>query len=269
MKLSTLLTLLAIASTTYAIAIPTQQSAYGQCGGKEYKGSKDCVKGYSCVYQNDYYSQCVPTPKQPVYPPKETKPVHPPKETKPVHPPKETKPVHPPVDTYYPTPPKATKPVPPPVDTYYPTPPKETYYPTPPKETYPSTPPKQTPHPTHPKETSPPTPPKESFASLTIFYNPHTSNIFSPAVSIDQDFVPINTPFNLGCQFDSCEAHPQNPAGGVGIHTEGVSCRFYEKGTDKTGTGICGGKSQCVTGGTAKFTVVNPECVYCTYGSRC
>ncbi|KAG8978524.1 hypothetical protein FRB90_008412, partial [Tulasnella sp. 427] len=32
---------------------------YGQCGGKNYSGETTCVAGASCVYQNDYYSQCL------------------------------------------------------------------------------------------------------------------------------------------------------------------------------------------------------------------
>lgn len=37
-----------------------QQPAYGQCGGIGYSGSTACVSGYTCVYQNDWYSQCLP-----------------------------------------------------------------------------------------------------------------------------------------------------------------------------------------------------------------
>ncbi|PVF92985.1 putative pectate lyase 1 [Serendipita vermifera] len=37
-----------------------QQSAYGQCGGINWTGATTCVSGYTCVYQNDWYSQCVP-----------------------------------------------------------------------------------------------------------------------------------------------------------------------------------------------------------------
>lgn len=35
-------------------------SAYGQCGGNGWTGATDCVSGYHCAYQNDWYSQCVP-----------------------------------------------------------------------------------------------------------------------------------------------------------------------------------------------------------------
>ncbi|CAG7849094.1 Probable pectate lyase A; Flags: Precursor [Serendipita indica DSM 11827] len=34
--------------------------AYGQCGGLNYTGETTCVSGYTCVYSNDWYSQCVP-----------------------------------------------------------------------------------------------------------------------------------------------------------------------------------------------------------------
>merc|ERR1711939_981115 len=34
--------------------------AYGQCGGKSYYGSTCCPSGYSCDYDNDWYSQCRP-----------------------------------------------------------------------------------------------------------------------------------------------------------------------------------------------------------------
>ncbi|KIP12012.1 carbohydrate-binding module family 1 protein [Phlebiopsis gigantea 11061_1 CR5-6] len=37
------------------------QGAYGQCGGNGWTGATTCVSGYSCVVQNAYYSQCVPS----------------------------------------------------------------------------------------------------------------------------------------------------------------------------------------------------------------
>ncbi|PPQ84245.1 hypothetical protein CVT24_012922 [Panaeolus cyanescens] len=37
-----------------------QSPAYGQCGGQGWTGPTTCVSGYTCVYSNDYYSQCVP-----------------------------------------------------------------------------------------------------------------------------------------------------------------------------------------------------------------
>ncbi|KAG8904493.1 hypothetical protein FRC01_008706, partial [Tulasnella sp. 417] len=34
-------------------------AAYGQCGGIGYTGPTTCVSGWTCVYSNDYYSQCI------------------------------------------------------------------------------------------------------------------------------------------------------------------------------------------------------------------
>ena len=34
--------------------------AYAQCGGNGFSGATDCVTGYHCAAQNDWYSQCVP-----------------------------------------------------------------------------------------------------------------------------------------------------------------------------------------------------------------
>ncbi|KAH0095526.1 endo-1,4-beta-glucanase precursor, partial [Aureobasidium melanogenum] len=31
-----------------------------QCGGNGFTGATDCVSGYHCAYQNDWYSQCIP-----------------------------------------------------------------------------------------------------------------------------------------------------------------------------------------------------------------
>jgi hypothetical protein len=36
------------------------QGAWAQCGGIGWSGDTTCVSGYSCVYSNDYYSQCIP-----------------------------------------------------------------------------------------------------------------------------------------------------------------------------------------------------------------
>ncbi|KAK6001970.1 hypothetical protein QM012_002460 [Aureobasidium pullulans] len=41
-------------------AAAASSSAYGQCGGNGWTGATDCVSGYHCAYQNDWYSQCVP-----------------------------------------------------------------------------------------------------------------------------------------------------------------------------------------------------------------
>jgi len=37
-----------------------QQIAWGQCGGIGWTGLTTCVSGYACVFNNDYYSQCIP-----------------------------------------------------------------------------------------------------------------------------------------------------------------------------------------------------------------
>ncbi|KAI1331345.1 glycoside hydrolase superfamily [Xylariaceae sp. FL0255] len=37
-----------------------QVAMYGQCGGTGYTGSTVCASGSYCLYQNTYYSQCVP-----------------------------------------------------------------------------------------------------------------------------------------------------------------------------------------------------------------
>ncbi|KAJ3128311.1 hypothetical protein HK098_004720 [Nowakowskiella sp. JEL0407] len=44
-----------------------QVAVYGQCGGQYYTGNKSCVSGATCVKQNDWYSQCLPssTPQSP------------------------------------------------------------------------------------------------------------------------------------------------------------------------------------------------------------
>ncbi|KAL1612880.1 hypothetical protein SLS60_001110 [Paraconiothyrium brasiliense] len=34
-------------------------AAYGQCGGNGFKGATECVSGYTCTKQNDWYSQCI------------------------------------------------------------------------------------------------------------------------------------------------------------------------------------------------------------------
>ncbi|KAJ3785012.1 glycoside hydrolase superfamily [Lentinula aff. detonsa] len=53
-------------STIVAVATATSSSSttalplYAQCGGQNWVTSTTCVSGASCVYQNDYYSQCLP-----------------------------------------------------------------------------------------------------------------------------------------------------------------------------------------------------------------
>jgi hypothetical protein len=48
------LALLALANLASA-----QVGAYGQCGGSGYSGSTTCMSGWTCQYQNEWYSQCV------------------------------------------------------------------------------------------------------------------------------------------------------------------------------------------------------------------
>ncbi|KAK4236322.1 hypothetical protein C8A03DRAFT_45670 [Achaetomium macrosporum] len=44
----------------FATGVAAQSGPYGQCGGNNYNGPTTCVSGYRCVYQNDWYSQCLP-----------------------------------------------------------------------------------------------------------------------------------------------------------------------------------------------------------------
>lgn len=37
-----------------------QLAAYAQCGGPNWTGTTTCVSGYYCLYQSQWYSQCVP-----------------------------------------------------------------------------------------------------------------------------------------------------------------------------------------------------------------
>ncbi|KAJ4464092.1 glycoside hydrolase superfamily [Lentinula edodes] len=51
---------ISIAFVTSGLAlVEAQVQLYGQCGGLEYTGSTLCASGSSCVYQNDYYYQCL------------------------------------------------------------------------------------------------------------------------------------------------------------------------------------------------------------------
>ena len=43
-----------------ASAAAAQQSGWGQCGGIGWTGATTCVSGWTCTYQNDWYSQCLP-----------------------------------------------------------------------------------------------------------------------------------------------------------------------------------------------------------------
>lgn len=44
----------------FATSTAAQQSAYGQCGGVGWTGPTTCVSGSTCVYLNEWYSQCLP-----------------------------------------------------------------------------------------------------------------------------------------------------------------------------------------------------------------
>jgi len=40
--------------------VAAQSGAWEQCGGIGFTGSTDCVAGYTCVYENDWWSMCEP-----------------------------------------------------------------------------------------------------------------------------------------------------------------------------------------------------------------
>lgn len=48
-------------STTTSSGGQAPAGAYGQCGGQGWAGATACVAGYTCVAQNPFYSQCVPS----------------------------------------------------------------------------------------------------------------------------------------------------------------------------------------------------------------
>lgn len=52
--------LTALAAAVSFVSAQQEAPAYGQCGGKNYKGATTCVSGYHCSAYNDFYSQCVP-----------------------------------------------------------------------------------------------------------------------------------------------------------------------------------------------------------------
>ncbi|KDQ57454.1 glycoside hydrolase family 27 protein [Jaapia argillacea MUCL 33604] len=56
MKLSTPLLLSALASGASA-----QGGPYSQCGGTGWTGATTCQSGWTCIYSNPYYSQCLPS----------------------------------------------------------------------------------------------------------------------------------------------------------------------------------------------------------------
>lgn len=49
-----------VAAALLAPAVFAQQQAWGQCGGRGWTGQTTCVSGYTCVAQNEWYSQCIP-----------------------------------------------------------------------------------------------------------------------------------------------------------------------------------------------------------------
>lgn len=49
-----------ILSTAFVAGALAQSGAYGQCGGQSWSGATTCVSGYTCTYQSQYYSQCLP-----------------------------------------------------------------------------------------------------------------------------------------------------------------------------------------------------------------
>ncbi|EPS39313.1 hypothetical protein H072_6903 [Dactylellina haptotyla CBS 200.50] len=57
MKISTLLVIVGL----IAPAALAQQTLWGQCGGIGWTGATNCVTGACCVYNNAYYSQCLPS----------------------------------------------------------------------------------------------------------------------------------------------------------------------------------------------------------------
>ncbi|KAG9043081.1 hypothetical protein FS837_010051 [Tulasnella sp. UAMH 9824] len=40
-------------------AVNAQSGAWGQCGGQNWTGATTCIDGWTCVYSNPYYSQCL------------------------------------------------------------------------------------------------------------------------------------------------------------------------------------------------------------------
>ncbi|THH19988.1 hypothetical protein EW146_g1281 [Bondarzewia mesenterica] len=48
-----------------APSVCAQSLVWGQCGGIGWSGSTTCVSGSTCVYSNDYYSQCLPSSEAP------------------------------------------------------------------------------------------------------------------------------------------------------------------------------------------------------------
>ncbi|KAK0657039.1 putative cellulase precursor [Cercophora newfieldiana] len=49
-----------ILAGAFATGALAQGGAWSQCGGNNWSGPFTCVSGYTCVYENDWYSQCRP-----------------------------------------------------------------------------------------------------------------------------------------------------------------------------------------------------------------
>lgn len=49
-----------IAGAALAAVANAQSGAWGQCGGNNWTGPKTCISGYTCTFNNDWYSQCLP-----------------------------------------------------------------------------------------------------------------------------------------------------------------------------------------------------------------
>ncbi|KAG8805160.1 hypothetical protein FRC17_005698 [Serendipita sp. 399] len=81
-----------------------QVAVWGQCGGMNYTGSKTCAAGSTCVYQNDWYSQCLPSSQAPSSTPRPTS------TTRPIssNPPPPSTPVSNPPSSSSPRPPTST-----------------------------------------------------------------------------------------------------------------------------------------------------------------
>ncbi|KAJ3879236.1 glycoside hydrolase [Lentinula edodes] len=52
--------ILVLISTALIVSAQTTVPVYGQCGGESYTGPTTCAAGSICVFQNDFYSQCIP-----------------------------------------------------------------------------------------------------------------------------------------------------------------------------------------------------------------
>lgn len=48
-----------LALLSFASLVSAQAAPYAQCGGNGYSGPTTCVSGWSCQYQNEWYSQCL------------------------------------------------------------------------------------------------------------------------------------------------------------------------------------------------------------------